>query len=69
MIIHLFKFNYTVNFIFKGIIHNYKFKRGNSIDINEKILIKVDTQDKIFKYKNYIAKSFNKIIYHLIKIN
>ena len=66
---YLFKFNYTVNLIFKGIILYYKFKRGNSIDIKEKILIKEDIKDKIFKHKNYIAKSFNKNIHYSIKRN
>ena len=66
---YLFKFNYAVNLIFKGIILYYKFKRSNSTDIKKQILIKEDIKDEIFKHKNYIAKSFNKTIYHLIKIN
>ena len=49
---YLFNFNYTVNLIFKRIILYYKFKRGNSIDIKEKILIKEDIKDKIFSIKN-----------------
>ena len=36
MIIHLFNSNYTVNFIFKGIILYYKFKRDNGTGIKGK---------------------------------
>ena len=34
---HLLKFNYTVNLIFKGIIHHYKFKRYNNTDKEKNI--------------------------------
>ena len=50
---YLFKFNYALNLIFKQIILYYKFKRDNGTDIKEKILVKEDTKDKIFKHKNY----------------
>jgi len=66
LIIYSFKFNYTVNLIFKGIIPFYKFKRDNGTDIKEKILVKEYKKDKIFKHKNYNVKSFNKNIHYSI---